>query len=94
MMQDEIRDINEAIHRVNSRYSPIPAGDLRDAFYEVLVTTVRQHRHVPETPEQVAMCECGDEWACREVTAMRQLARVITRMAEDAATTYLPRRGV
>jgi hypothetical protein len=81
----ELRDITVAMHDMTRPSSPIPAGELRDAVDEVLTATVGNHRLIPETPESVAMCRCGDEWVCAEVKAVRTVALIITRMAEDEA---------
>lgn len=93
MTGSEISTIREAARLVDSSISPIPAGELRTAVRDVMAAIVRQHHHIPETSDQVAFCDCGDEWPCREVTAVHTLARVIIRMAEEATTTYLPSRG-
>lgn len=92
-MQDEIRDIHQADRDLFGAFAPIPRGPLRDAISGVLATTVQRHHHVPGTPEQVAYCQwCSEEWPCPDVTAVHTLAQVITRMAEEATTTYLPGR--
>ncbi|MER6892004.1 hypothetical protein [Streptomyces halstedii] len=84
-MPTELRDIAAAVRDVTRPSSPIPAGEVRDAVAEVLAATVRTHRRFPETAESVEMCSCGDEWACADVTAVRTLALVISRMAGDEA---------
>jgi hypothetical protein len=81
----ELSDIATAMHNITRPASPLPAGELRDAVGEVLTVTVQHHRRIPETEESVAMCSCGDEWVCAEVTAVRALAQVITRQTEDEA---------
>jgi len=92
-MQSETRDISEAIRTVNSSVSPIPAGELRTAVREVLKATIQHHTYIAGTHEQVAFCDCGDEWPCPDVRAVHTLARTILRMAEEATTTYLSSRG-
>jgi len=93
-MQPEISTIREGIRTVTSSVSPIPVGELRDAVHDVMATVARNHRYLDATDEDPAYCEwCRDEWPCPDVRAVHKLARVITRMAEDAATTYLPGRS-
>jgi hypothetical protein len=79
-----IRVIGEAIRTLESAQSPIPPGDIRDGLAVLLDTIVQRHHRISATPDRVAECSCGDEWAhCEHVEHAARLARTIVSARDD-----------
>lgn len=78
-----IADIGEAIRTLTGAESPIQQRDIRDHLAALLEGITAGHRLIPETPDTVAWCTCGDEWVCADVEHASKLARAIVHARDD-----------
>ncbi|TYK47182.1 hypothetical protein [Actinomadura decatromicini] len=66
--------IHAAVRAIEQRH-PYTAED--DALATLLAGLAARHRHIPATPALVAMCTCGDEWLCPDLSAAMTLSAAI-----------------